>query len=256
MKRNDFIKEFNLYLKTLNNIENYERREMLLISMDLMEKESPNTKLNYIKSIFEPFLINNKINNFDFLNNSLIESEFDEDYAEENPDSNIWRYWAKLNLNNIYDNLGKQEYSNTNINKIYRVESKKNESGMYANGATIAKLILNSKEETTPAPENDILLNHIFSNDLYANSKYKKEWFFGFQSIEDAKKWLNNDSIIELMIVSGNCLVEYAVPESFIIFGEKQLIFKKEQSKVLNKLELKILLNKKNQQNIEHKVKT
>lgn len=245
MKRNDFIKEFNLYLETLNNIEKYEHKERLLISMDLKEEVSPNNKLNYIKSVFEPFLINNKINNFDFLNNSLIESEFDWDYAEENPDNDIWRYWVKLNLNNIYDNLAKQQYYNTNIHKIYRVESKENESGMYSSGAAIAKLILDSKEETTPPPENDNLLNQIFSSDLYINSTYKKEWFFGFKSIEDAKKWLNNDSIIELLIVSGNCLVEYAVPESFIIFGEKQLIFKKEQSKVLNKLELNNLLHKK-----------
>lgn len=243
MERNDFIKKFCEHIEK-NKYINYENKEFFIVSMDLKEEKNDQLKLEYIKSIYSSFLSKYNIKDLSFLNKCKIEDEFDYDYAEENPDSDIWRYLLKLNLNIIYDNFAKQENKN-NFHKIYRVESINTEEGMYSIGKNI-KLLLSNKESNTPAPEDDVLLNHIFSKDVYTNATYKKEWFFGFNKIEDVNKWIGNKNLIELMSISGNCLVEYEVPKSFIIFGEKQLIFKKEEARVIKKINLNNIAKIKN----------
>jgi len=132
-------------------------------------------------------------------------------------------YEIKFNPNEMYDllNINCDDYLT-----IYRVET---EDGMGPYTLGIA-----NKSEVTrnqPAPHLDGDISQIFSkNRAGVSDDYKRKWYFGFEKIEDIDKWFNPIilDVVEFIFI-------YKIKKQFVIFGEKQIIFKKEMAEQISR---------------------
>lgn len=154
---------------------------------------------------------------------------------ELNIDNNI----LKINLNEIYDYISK-EHNITGLNrKLYRIESNDNLGIYNAGGAYLFK------NKGLGDPYHDEKLNTIFDsmNDYNSTEKYKGDWNFAFDNLEDLKSWIGNKETY-LNILNdkrGFNIKEIIVPDYMVINGDKQVIFKNDRIRTTNKIEFKTL---------------
>ena len=131
-----------------------------------------------------------------------------------------------INANHIYDEfpLNVESIPTT---KIYRIETVLKNQGLYATG------IFNGyqNEKLHPFPRNEPNFHNMFIDDC-PHPQYSEKWFFGFSSLDEATQWVNGsleqDELgIFATLREQTVLKEVVLPEPFVIKGEKQLIFQK-----------------------------
>lgn len=80
-------------------------------------------------------------------------------------------------------------------------------------------------------------------NDYNSTEKYKGDWNFAFDNLEDLKSWIGNKETY-LNILNdkrGFNIKEIIVPDYMVINGDKQVIFKNDRIRTTNKIEFKTL---------------
>ena len=210
---------------------------ILSFNLDNLESESIYTKdddLNIINTIKKNKEIKNILNLLeidlfkDIKNLETIIDLFDlkKDIDYYLLEKDVFQYNISLNLNKVYDQYVILNDTDKNNKTIYRIENKNGES-IYGN------ISFDNCLENNPAPENDKNISSIFSS--VDNIDYKREWFFGFKNKNQIKKWFLNKENFNKLINKGALIVSYKVPKDFIIESDKQLIFKKEQAKIIRK---------------------
>lgn len=196
--------------------------------LDFENKPSNNDITDKIKNEF-PFPLNEK-------QLSFFKVEPDWGFMEDNEDYEGWRYYAKVELNEIFDFMISSNNDNVkNITTIYRIENKENQ-GIYSAGFGYS--LLNPGE----APHKDGNISFVFRKNV---TDYMKNWIFGFKNKEQIKTWidLNDKEKILKLENNGLNLVEIKINKNKIVEGEEQVIFKKED--ILSK-KIISLTNQKN----------
>lgn len=145
----------------------------------------------------------------------FIVAEYDhysmEDYSE-------LAYMIKFDPNTLFDALHSDENEEV---LVYRLENKEGK-GIYTIGLKDTRVV--SRDQPPPFEDGDI--KAIFTPEKAGfKTDYNQRWFFGFKDIEDLEKWFNSEIDLFLDMISI-----YKVPKRFVVYGKKQLIFKKEQS--------------------------
>ena len=148
--------------------------------------------------------------------------------------------------NKIYDYLiDKEIIKNNETTKILRIEDE-NGLGLYRAmeniGASISDYFDFSRN-IQPAPMEDEILASLYHNEA-EDRELLKTWYFGFKNKNQIFKWLEEDkeeSIYDFIIKKNPkmLVVQYEVPKSQMLKSDKQVVFKKDCSKVLNKYKLK-----------------
>ncbi len=180
-------------------------------------------KIKYNKD-YESFFIENKIKE---ISNSVL-PKIELDYYElEDYDQVVFN--VTLNVNELYDAY-KNEYK-TNYVEVYRVEGNDG-NGLYQQNIKIE----NNKNRPSPYQDGDISL--IFNGSMTDNNPYQKEYIFGFKDLNQLKEWIKDIDMSNLIIK------KYKIPENYVIEGEKQIIFKKEESEFIENIDINNL-NKK-----------
>lgn len=109
------------------------------------------------------------------------------------------------------------------LTTIYRIE--KDGEGCYKNYTSWQKGS-HTAETNKPGPFEDIKLRYkILENDISL-----KNYLFGFKDLKQLKKWFNTVEIKNLF-ERGYQIKEIKIKKEDIIFGSKQIIFRKESCK-------------------------
>lgn len=215
MKRLDFIENFNLQFK--NSEFNY------AFDIDILEYDNKNQFKNALNKKFDFFLDNEKLS-LETLN-SLIEKNYDDCYEEDEPDSPWCRYNCKINLHELYDAVILNSENALDTAIIYRVENSF-EQGLYS--GFFASHPINP--ENQPNPMVDKNFKGIFDEDFRYKTPYTEQWYFGFNSLKEVKNWLQKEDIFEKLNQNGFKVKKIWIPQNFVIQGNQQLIFKKNQT--------------------------
>lgn len=212
MNRNEFLKLFNSNHIELEveekDVENILKINLMILSKKTKEIDSFN--LNTVR--FMGFKPKDK----SFENNTL-----------------------KININEIYDHIIEEHNLLGQNKKLYRLESSDN-LGIYDAGG----IYLFSEEQRRKKndPFYDDKLNSIFDsiNDNGGIAKYKGDWKFAFDKLEDLIEWIgDNETYLNISKDSrGFNIKEITVPENMIIYGNKQAIFKDNSVRETLKLNL------------------
>ena len=182
--------------------------------------------LNVLKNIFRGFfehieqglLIDTKwFKDLDF------HKEYDYYFEEDNPDSDICRFNMGIGLHYLYDQMALKLNKDIKLVDIYRLETIDGKAGLYSSG--VAKDLFD--EHRQPSPLDDTALKEVF-NTTRQNELYKRNWSFAFNSIQQAKDWMETDDLHSLIEKTNLCVKKITVPECFVISGHKQTIFQKE----------------------------
>lgn len=159
-------------------------------------------------------------------------------FMEDNEDCEGWRYYANVDLNELYDVIiDKQPNNIKDIIKIYRIENSENQ-GVYSVG--LGYSLLNPGE----APHKDGNISFVFRAEV---TDYMKKWNFGFKNKSQIQKWLdisNKEKILKLEN-SGLNLVEIKINKNKIVEGKEQVIFKQEDVLSRTKVNIENILNEK-----------
>lgn len=73
-------------------------------------------------------------------------------------------------------------------------------------------------------PEEDISLMRVF------NLCNHGDYIFGFESLDKYREWFDGPDIAGVLARSGFTLNRYRVPESDVVFGERQAMFRREKA--------------------------
>jgi hypothetical protein len=131
-----------------------------------------------------------------------------------------------INANHIYDEFLLNVKSIPTA-KIYRIETRLSNKGFYESGLFDCYV----NEQLHPFPRNEPKFHNMFIDDC-PHPKYSEKWFFGFSNLDEAKQWINGSLTEDTLGVykeleKSAVLKELLVPEPFVIHGNKQLIFQK-----------------------------
>lgn len=236
MTRDDFIKGFQEYYNT-TQINYY-------FSVDVNElNEGEIGAKEYLKPFLSLFnqLTDDTKNNI--LSNTPIKVDFDWDYSEgveeEDYDENICRFQCKISIHQLYDQFVLNNNFNLPVTTIYRIEDS-NKKGLYESFFATVK----GSEIHQPSPMEDPAFNGIFDDERMQDinlSNYKRTWHFSFSSLKDLSSWLLEDCNYNKLKENGFFINKITIPNSFVIEGHKQTIFKKEHIVFEQKLDLSIL---------------
>lgn len=156
-----------------------------------------------------------------------------------------------VSYNKIYNYLvDKQIIKNNEKTKILRIEDK-NGFGMYRAMENIGKPInveFDFSRVKQPSPMEDEVLASLYHNITEDENELEK-WYFGFKNKSQIFNWLEEEeenSIYEFIIKHNPdmLVVEYEVPNTHLLSSDKQSVFLKEKSQILNKYKLKDLKTK------------
>lgn len=150
--------------------------------------------------------------------------------------------------NKIYDYLiDKEIIKNNETIKILRIEDEKG-LGLYRSMENIGDSLSDNfdfSRNIQPSPIEDQIIASLYHNEA-EDKNLLKNWYFGFKNKNQIFKWLEEgkESSIYNFVIKKNpeiLIVEYEVPKSQLLASDKQVVFKKETAKVLNKYKLKDL---------------
>lgn len=231
MNRTEFLRkllnENKNYLNLNNEICIYENKEIKTSGNNVSVE---NFKATLESSTELKNIHMKKINSFGFdFNIKEIESiPLIIDINYDSLDNGKEEYSVYCDINELFDYWSSIRKNGKKI-KIYRLES------VLGDGPYSLNLNLKIRDNQTN-PENDFLISTIFNK--YNNNK--KDWFFGFSSMDELKSWFNKDDLNYLIKEKKLKISEYYIDENFVIKGENQLIYKKEYSKLKNKIKYKL----------------
>lgn len=233
MNRTTFINHF----KTKYNTNYSEDYKLLFFDIDLSAFDNNKSLTEiYINSLLEDDFKSLGIIQDVKIPKKIINVEFDYDYNEdEDNTSELIRHNVNLNLNILFDSIIENYPElNTDITSIYRIENK-NGGGLYDGaGFSIMARNVNEGANTQPCPSTEPTFMSIFDfQNRYIPNDYKRSWNFAFTSVEQLKNWINCADKIKELKMFGFEIYEMEIPENFVIFGEKQTIFKND--KILSK---------------------
>lgn len=183
--------------------------------------------------IFNNQIFKNFLNQFDIDNNKLkqqlnIKHQLDY-YQLEDYNNTVFN--VSFDINELYDLIDFQSLDNQYIN-IIRIETQ------YGKGIYTGNRIYSECSKATPAPDFDDNINLIFSYKRN-QEEYRRKWLFGFKDYSQLKKWFFDKRDIENFINKDYEVITYQVPLKSYVESNKQVIFKKENSKVIDILSLK-----------------
>lgn len=223
MKRNEFLNYFKEhYSDDFREYSNTFNHEYFLDEYD----SNHSLSLLMINSKLDDIYQDLNITNGYYLKKGDIDFYFDDDYAEEYPEADNCRYTTRLNLNFLYDKL--LESSSLPIPasiSIYRIESKDGKGVYDGKGFNI---LSKGDEINQPGPEKESKFLNIFSNDHHHDTQYKKNWMFAFSDINQIKKWLTYEHVLNELHKEGFILKKININPNYVIDGNNQAIFKPE----------------------------
>ena len=117
------------------------------------------------------------------------------------------------------------------MRRVYRIESSVG-SGMYYAGN--AQWILDSEDtyEKHPSPKRDSLLAPILiKKGLYCevfDNLICDEYKFGFDSIEQLRRWIYEDRWLVALHEHEMMIAEYELPDEDVLVGHTQVMFKRQ----------------------------
>lgn len=153
----------------------------------------------------------------------LVKLEFDYDYAEENPDDDVCRYFAYINLNSLYDTVVSEKKMYGESRSIYRIEDAA-DKGLYSGVGF--KIMCDSKTGIQPNPADDESFMSIFNqSDNYISESYKKSWQFAFNDLNQLKNWVGDKHALESLIQHNYHIKEIIVSENCLIIGNEQVVY-------------------------------
>lgn len=235
----------NKYFKYFNEIEKNESRidflnrvsnkeQYVTIQVEGTDEDFDYYKKRDFQSLFRNLKFKNEFENF-FIMNDIKEISYDFlpkielDYYELEDDNVVFD--VTFNVNELYEAY-KDRYK-TNYIEVYRVEGKNNK-GLYGQNIKI------EDSDNRPAPHLDGDISLIFDGTITANDEYRRKFIFGFKNIEQLKEWIKDIDMTELEIK------KYKVPDYYVVEGNKQIIFKEEESECLGITNInKLVKNKK-----------
>lgn len=153
--------------------------------------------------------------------------------------------------NKIYNYLINKELIKNNENEIIlRIEDKSG-LGLYRAMEKIDKSISDNFDFSRyiqPSPMEDQIISSLYHN-IAEDRDLLKEWHFGFANKNQIFNWLEEgeeNSIYDFVIKNNPdiLIVEYEVPCTQLLKSDKQVVFKIEKAKIVNKYKLKELKNK------------
>lgn len=229
MDRKNFLETFNTY---------FEKNESRFFHFDILVKEYSN-ELEFnenLHQLFIPFFDSISLKNkYQVLDKINLYKNYDSYYEEDNPDSQFCCFNCKININELYDIITKVEsYSKENI-EVYRVETN-DDRGLY--DTFFAALPVD--EINHPSPRDDKNFTGIF--DHHNNDyNYMQKWNFGFENLVDVKNWLLSEKNISTLKNIGAGIRKITIDKNYVINGNKQIIFQKEEKLSETILELNVL---------------
>ena len=153
-----------------------------------------------------------------------LKKEYDAYFEEDNPESAICRYNCKINIHELYDQFILQSSFPLRSQDIYRIENQQG-AGLYS--SVFASKPVNFVSQ--PSPYEDPSLNTIF-NSKTTGLDYARQWSFAFKDIDSAKAWFSgHEAMLDTLDSQGFVLKKITMPTSFVIEGEKQVIFQPAQ---------------------------
>lgn len=187
--------------------------------------------------IFNNQTLKNFLNQFDIDNNKLkkqlnIKNQLDY-YELEDYNNTVFN--VSFDINELYDLIDFQSIDNQYVNLI-RIEAQ-NGKGIYTGNR-----IYSECNKATPVPDFEDNINLIFSYKRH-QEEYRRKWLFGFKDYSQLKKWFFDKRDIENFISKDCEVITYQVPLKSYVESTKQVIFKKEDAKVINKLSLEDYIN-------------
>lgn len=225
MNRQKFIDTFNEYFEEVPS-SRLSDSFFRTFDLDVTEYDNPSMHLTVLKAIFKPFfehlgqesLIDKKW--FEDLN---FYKEYDYYFEEDNPDSDICKFNMGINLHYLYDELALKINNDIKLVDIYRIETIDGKTGLY--GDFISRDLFDECKQ--PNPLDDSQLKDIFSTKL-KNETYKRKWSFAFESLKHAHDWMETEDLHSLLNHTNLAVKKITLPESFVIYGNKQAIFQKQ----------------------------
>lgn len=234
-EKNESRKDF---LKRINNGEKYITLQ-IEGTEDCFNKYNNRYSNDNFQNLFNSIKFNNEYQKF-FEDNNIkdlygsIVPKIELDYYELEDNEKIV-FNITLNLNELYD-IYKMQYITKYI-EVYRVEGQNGE-GLYQQNLII------ENNENRPAPHEDGDISLIFNGSMTDNDTYKKQYVFGFKDLIQLNEWLKDVDMSNLSIK------KYRVPDYYVVEGNKQVIFKKDESEFIQNIDI-LELNKK----IKRKIK-
>lgn len=229
MDRKNFIDKFNTY---------FEKNDSIFFHFNVEVKEyANNLEFNEnLHQLFIPFFesieIKNKYQILDKINNH---KNYDVYYEEDNPDSEFCSFKCEININELYDIIKKVEKYPVETVEVYRIETNDNR-GLY--DTFFAALPVDEIHHPNPRLDTNFL--GIFDN--YNNDyNYMNKWSFGFANVEDIKNWLLTEENQQKLQTIGGTIKQITIDKNYVIYGNKQLIFKKEEKIAENVIDWKLL---------------
>lgn len=115
--------------------------------------------------------------------------------------------------------------------KVYRLEDIEG-TGYYTSPVKPVKTTIFTDPKNHPLPIYDgIELSKFWNNTL---NNVKNNYYFGFKSIVQYIDWFH--IYRDALSMHGFILSVYSIHKNYIRFGEKQLVFRKDRSKLVEKL--------------------
>lgn len=222
----------NDFLKRINNGEKYITLE-IEGSDECLNKYNNRYNNENFQNLFNKIKFNDQYQKF-FEDNNIkdlygsILPKIELDYYELEDNQKVV-FNVTLNLNELYD-IYKEQYKTEYI-EVYRVEGKNGE-GLYQQPLRI------ENNENRPAPHLDGNISLIFNDSMTDNDTYKKQYIFGFKNLIQLNEWMKDVDMSNLSIK------KYRVPDYYVVEGNKQVIFKKDESEFIQNIDI-LELNKK-----------
>lgn len=215
MNRKNFIKAFNNY---------FQREEGSFFNFYINVSELSN-QLEFnekLHQLFLPFFESIGIKNkYKILDKTSSATNYKSYYEEETIYRKYFSVNCLLNINEMYDVIKKIENYPDRPTNIYRIEGIEGRSINH----TFFKN-LPDHASSRPNYETDRAFLGIFNQD---SAKYTNKWNFGFSNYKDLKDWLIEDENLKKLQNIGGVIKRFTVDEDYVIRGEKQLIFQKEE---------------------------
>lgn len=152
-----------------------------------------------------------------------------------------------FDYHSLYDTLlDKNKIINNDVTQVYRLECKNGE-GVYK--GLILKNKNNSKikdfldSPKRPSPLEDHYLKSIFSLRSIVDEDYQRQWIFGFKDKKELSNWFSDKNIVNLIDNNEGYIAVYEVPDSDLVYGSKQVAFKKEPIRMVKKIKISELKN-------------
>lgn len=217
MNRETFINQFNAY---------FEKNETKFFHFSIETRDSQN-KLEFKENLYQKFIpffesINMK-DKYDILDKVENNKRYDAYYEEDNPDSEFCSFACKINLNDLYDVIKKVEGYQEDKVEIFRIESE-SQKGLY--DTFFASLPVD--EIHHPNPRKDPQFVGIFDNHNNDHYYYQK-WSFAFSNLQQLKDWLITEENVQKVQDKGCVIKKITIDKDYVIEGNKQLIYKKEE---------------------------